>query len=646
MTGIPRLILSISTIPAMLAWAAPQDVVQQASGSNCTFQASPDTFLSAQGRVRRAVFTETQKLNRAAAISAPAYQAAATATAPLARRNFIDDEIFNKLAVNKVAPAGLSTDEEFFRRINLDLTGRIPLPEDARAFIADTSANKRDAIVEKLLNSDAFNDKWTMWLGDLMQNTPNQVTAAAQRRIGGRNAFYNYIFWSVSGWKSLQDIAYETIAFSGNNYDSQVGAANFIVGGSVTGGPIQDTYDGMLVRSATTFLGMAHYDCVNCHNGRGHLDQISLWGSQTTRQQAEQMSAFFARTRLTNYPSPTPPPGQTSTDPYYQSTMVENLSTTGGYDLNTNYGNRPNRVPYNGQKTQSLTPVYQYSGATPADGSWRSAFAQFAVADPMFARNMANRLWKQMFNLGLVDPVDTLDPSRLDPSNPPPAPWELQATHPVLLEKLAKAMVQQNFDLRAFLRLLAQSSAYQLSSRYDGEWNIQDVPLFARHYPRRLEGEEIHDAISQATGVFNKYTVEGWGATVQYAMQLPDPLEPRSNGAVANFMNAFLRGNRDTTQRVQASSILQQLNMMNDAFVTGRTLVAKSPVLLAISKIADNGAAVDELFMNFLSRKPSAYERSHAVSYLQKTTSAAARSTAIEDLSWASINKLDFLFSY
>ncbi len=644
MSGTLRLILSIFTIPAILAWATPDEVSQSASGTNCTFQASPDAFLSAQSRVRRAVFTQTQKVNRASADSAQA--TAPAAKTPVTHRSFIDDEIFNKLIASKVAPANLTTDEEFFRRINLDLTGRIPSPEDVRAFLADTSANKRDAIIDKLLTSDAFNDKWTMWLGDLMQNTTAQVTANAQRRTQGRNAFYKYIYWSVAGWKPLNDIANEAIASSGNNYDDNGGSANFIMGGSVTGGPAQDTYDGMLVRSATAFLGMAHYDCVNCHNGRGHLDQISLWGTQTTRQQAEQMSAFFSRTRLTNYPSPTPPPGQTSTDPYYQSTIVENIATTGGYDVNTNYGNRPNRVPYNGQKTQTLTPVYQYSGATPTSGFWRDSIAQFMVNDPMFARNMANRLWKQMFNLGLVDPVDTLDPARLDPSNPPPAPWDLQATHPMLLEKLAKALVQSNFDLRAFLKLLTQSSAYQLSSRYDGDWNIQDVPLFARHYPRRLEGEEIHDAISQATGVFNKYTVEGFGDPIQYAMRLPDPQEPRSNGAAANFMNAFLRGNRDTTQRNQASSILQQLNLMNDPFVTGRTQVAKSPVLLAISKIADNGAAVDEIFMTFLSRKPSAYERSHAVSYLQNTTSAATRNTAIEDLSWASINKLDFLFSY
>lgn len=391
---------------------------------------------------------------------------------------------------------------------------------------------------------------------------------------------------------------------------------------------------------------MAHYDCVNCHNGRGHLDQISLWGSQTTRQQAEQMSAFFARTRLTGYPSPAPPPGQTSSDPYYQSTTVENITTAAGYDLNTNYGNRPNRVPYNGQKTQTLTPVYQYSGETPKNNYWRDEFARMLIQDPMFARNLANRLWKQMFNLGLVDPVDTLDPARLDPNNPPPEPWDFQATHPVLLEKLAKALHDTDFDLRAFLKLLAQSNAYQLSSRYDGDWNLTYVPLFARHYARRLEGEEIHDAISKATGVFNKYTVSGFADPFQWAMQLPEPIEPTSNGAVANFMNAFLRGNRDTTQRNQASSILQQLNLMNDNFVTSRTQVAKSPTLLAISKIADNTAAVDELFLTFLSRKPSSLEQARAIGYLQKAASAAARNTTIEDLAWACINKLDFEFSY
>ena len=104
----------------------------------------------------------------------------------------------------------------------------------------------------------------------------------------------------------------------------------------------------------------------------------------------------------------------------------------------------------------------------------------------MFARNMANRVWKQMFGLGLVDPVDSLDPARLDPANPPADPWTLQATHPELLEKLSAEFGKQNFGLRAFLKTIAQSTAYQLSSRYDGEWKEDYVVLFARHYARRM----------------------------------------------------------------------------------------------------------------------------------------------------------------
>jgi hypothetical protein len=267
------------------------------------------------------------------------------------------------------------------------------------------------------------------------------------------------------------------------------------------------------------------------------------------------------------------------------------------------------------------------------------------IRDPMFARNFANRLWKQMFNLGLVDPVDQMDPARLDPQNPPPAPWTLQATHPLLLEKLAQEMVRLDFNLREFLRLLALSSAYQLSSRYDAEWKIDYVPLFARHYPRRLEGEEIHDAITQATNLPGSYTIQNW-ETVTSAIRLPEPVEPRSNSAVANFMNNFFRGNRDTLPRSQAGSVLQQLALMNDNFVTSRVRVTSSPSLQEISRITNNYEVIEQIYARFLARKPTAAEQSKALDLLVRSTTTAARNTAIEDLAWVCINKLDFIFSY
>ena len=179
----------------------------------------------------------------------------------------------------------------------------------------------------------------------------------------------------------------------------------------------------------------------------------------------------------------------------------------------------------------SVNPAYRDTMAAPDGDDWRGAFAASLVQDPMFARNLANRLWKQMFGLPLADPVDGLDPARLDLAASPPEPWGFQATHPELLEKLAAELTKQDFRLRPFLRTLVQSSAYQLSSLVTGEWSEPGVPLFARHYPRRLLGEEVHDAITKATGALPSYTAQGLDS-VQWAMQLPDTSEPRNNAPV------------------------------------------------------------------------------------------------------------------
>jgi hypothetical protein len=601
---------------------------RSASIGDCTFAAGPDQFLSRESRLRRDLSVTTQKL--AAALPRAASVTAAADSIP--RRNFIDESIFGVLAQRRIATAALTTDEEFFRRINFDLVGRIPSPDEVRSFLADTSPNKRDIVIDQLLYSPPFVDRWTMWLGDLLQNTA--TSSNVNRQTSGRDAFYEWIKNSVATEKSLSDLAFETITAQGNTYDSKRGNTNYVFGMTTPMGPIQDMYDTFLSRTAQTYLGLAYYDCLLCHNGRGHMDSVSLWGSQTTRAQAWQMSAFFSRVRMTRNPAPN---GQ----PLYLSQEITDAAA-GTYDLNTTYGNRPNRVAVG--TLRSMTPVYRDGRVPEGKASWREAFAALLVSDPMFARNLANRIWKQFFNLGLVDPVDTMDPARLDPNNPPSAPWTLQASNPQLLENLAQALIARNFGLREFIRLIVGSNAYQLSSHYDADWNLDYIPLYARHYPRRLQGEEIADAIVKATGVSGAYTVTGWGNyQVDWAMQLPDTV---SGGGSAAFMNTFLRGNRDTAQRSQAGSILQQLTLMNDAFVTNRIKVSASPVLRAISQTTDNNAMVDQMFLTFLSRFPAASERDVALNALKTATTATSRNNTVEDLAWVLINKLEFLFSY
>jgi hypothetical protein len=566
------------------------------------------------------------------------------------RRNFIDDDIFNQLATMNVRPARLTTDEEFIRRVSLDLTGRIPSPAAVREFVSADSGTKRDDLIDRLLTTPEFNDKWAVWLADLIQNTERLSTNGRAPQIEGRNSMDRYLRDAVANHKPISQIVTELIMATGNNYFTENGPANYPVLASAAMGPAQDTYDMMVSRTASQFLGIAHYDCLMCHNGRGHLDGITLWGGRQLRADAERMSAHFARMRLSNG---APAGAKQYADPLYNSTDVQDAAS-GNYNLNTTSGNRPERAPIGNERF--LTPQYRDGTTPPANMNWRAGYAAKLTADPMFGRNFANRLWKQFFGLGLVDPVDTMDPDRLDPGNPPPAPWTLQASHPELLERLAAAFRERNTDLREFIRLLVQSTAYQLSSEYKDGWKYEYLTLYPRHYPRRLDAEEIHDAITQATGVPARYTwpvVNGQTVErgtplkqsdpVEWAMQLPDVNEPRNNGAVLTFLRAFSRGNRDTSPRKQAGSILQQMSIMNDAFVLTRIKVSASPALQSIAKIQDNGSLVDELFLELLARKPSGVERDKGVRYLEQSP---VRETAIEDLAWACINKLDFLFSY
>ncbi len=598
------------------------------SAAECSYRRDPAAFLEREVRGQREVYLRVGQFARAKTTSATASRKPASALPP---RNFIDEEIFGELNKRGIPSAALSTDEEFIRRLTLDLTGRLPSPADLRAFVASTDPGKRDALIDQLIGSAPFVDKWTLWWGDLLENC--NFPALFDRRDDGRNAYYAYLKRSVQNDTSLRDVAQELISATGNHYDAATGSVNFPVSAKTNMGPSQDTFDNGLVKTATYFLGMAQYDCLLCHNGRGHLDELNLWGARASRGDAQRMAAHFARL---NMPSRSVP-----TADYYHFSFDVTDRTTGTYDLNTTTGNRPARAPLAG--LLNLTPTYR-DGATPPDGKWREFFGRKIFEDPMFATNFANRFWQAFFGMGLVEPYDMLDPERLDPANPPPAPWKLQATHPALLKKLADEFRAGDYNVRDLMRLLLRSNAYQMSSRYDGNWTLEMVPLFARHYPRRLWSEEIHDVLAIGSGLFNNYTLTRLPA-VKLAMQLPDTDEPRGDGNTASFLNAFLRGNRDSRQRSSDLSIPQRLAIANDNFVSNRTRVT-APNLATLFKVADNAQVVEELFLTFLGRRPDEREARAAAASIAGAVNSTERNNALEDLAWTCVNKAEFLFSY
>ncbi|HJT87617.1 MAG TPA: DUF1549 domain-containing protein [Bryobacteraceae bacterium] len=557
----------------------------------------------------------------------------------------IDAYIFADLQKNQITPAPPTTDWEFIRRVTLDLTGRIPLPSRVLTFVADSSPDKRAKLIDELLASPQWVDKWTMYYGDLFQNTVNKPSSGLVRFPQGRNAFYQWIKDSLANGKPYNQMATELItAASDNSYTD--GPTNWLVGGVVTGGPAQDITDQMTANVADVFLGITHVNCLLCHNGRGHLDQLSLWGSQTTRYQAWQLASFLSHTQAARVATSTK-------NVYYWSLQDNTKGYTRDYTLNTTSGNRPARVAPSGckpgQPCYYVAPQYIFNGNAPLGGeNYRAALARNVTGDFQFARAAVNYVWAQFFGQGIVDPPDTFDPLRLDPNNPPPAPWTLQPTNAALLNALAEHFIASGYDLKALMREIANSATYQLSSRYPGQWNPAWQPYFARKYVRRLWAEEVHDALAQSSGVYPSYTITGFTdqgfPKPSYAMQLPDTVNMPPGDIGSNFLDSFLRGNRDDQPRKQDGSILQALNLMNNPFVEARIQAAgKTPApLIANNLQLSNPDLINTLFLNILSRYPTSDEMSKA----QAALAGGNRTQAVQDLVWSLYNKVDFVFNY
>lgn len=555
----------------------------------------------------------------------------------LSNAGMIDQYLFTAMQAAGVQPAQTTTDWEFIRRVTLDLTGRIPTSTAVLAFVNSTSPTKRSDLVEALLASPQYVDKWTMYFGDLYKNVSqnSQITTYPSSVA----AFYQYIKSSVSADKPYDQMARELITAQGaNSYDPVVGQINFVVDGVVTGGPTQDIYDQQTANIADVFLGISHMNCLLCHNGAGHLTGLSLWGQQQTRLNAWGMAAFLAHTNTSSSPV-----SSAATTPRYWSVAD---TGTKNYQLNTTTGNRPPRQPL-GTLT-SISPTYIFNGATPAAGqNYRAAFADMITSDPQFARAAVNYMWAYFFGVGMVDPPDTFDPLRLDPDNPPAAStgYTLQASNPRLLNALAAAFTANHYDLKWLMRQIVNSQAYQLSARYDGTWNPTWASLYARKNVRRLWGEELHDAIAISSESVPTYTVGIYG-TMNYAMQFPEPLgtPDGTSGHISMWLDSFLRGNRDDQPRSSDGSILQALNLMNDSFVMQRTAPGSPGGALLPSHLSlSNTDLINTLFLNVLSRYPTAAEMSEAMQNLSNTST---RNQEAQNLLWSLYNKVDFIFNY
>ena len=562
---------------------------------------------------------------------------------PLRRNNYIDDFIFDKMKLDNIPHAQLSSDQEFLRRIHLDLTGRIPEPEQVRAFLKNSDPEKRNKLIDDLTRTTAlleeikrlrtgldvhpatpYLDRWTYFFCDLFKNTWGEL-------YSGRNIFWDFINTALLANTPYDQVVTEMLtATARSNWQS--GPANFLARNKVDDSNMfninhEDTIEDIAASSTRYFLGV-NLECISCHDGAHHLENINSWLSRRKREEFWRQASFFGGIRIDRQ--------------YSTGQEFSVLESTRRYDLSYPSVKRVER------QAVDTTPTFLLTGERPKPGeNPRQGYARMLTSHPQFARTTVNLIWAELMGVGIVDPPLDFDLDRQDPKNPPSAPWTIQPTHPELLEALAKDFVAHNYDLHHITRLIAKSSAYQLSCYFAGEWKAAYGSYYARRFVRRLSAEQLYDAISQSTDVFVEFPIRGLGTdparphTMKYAMQArcPDDLPKDARLMMTNFGQS----NRAQSDRSLSASMTQAAFLLNSKLIKERVQSDKGRLskLLKAEPLKSNDEIAEELFLATLGRFPTDVERRIAIGQIAQYREAGA-----QDLLWALLNKSEFLFSH
>ena len=565
----------------------------------------------------------------------------AAPTARMSRRNFIDEHIFGKMEREGIPYAPLSTDAEFFRRVTLDLTGRIPTATELREFLADKAADKRSKLIDRLIGSPAFVDKWSYFYMDLLR---------ANGKMGrGIQLFHVMVKDSLAADRPYDDFARSLMAASGKS-NFVVASANPIVREHVEGKPGEadhpddlskihqmDTHDETSILWGKVFLGI-NLSCIACHDGANHLEKVNVYLSTKKRTDFFQNSAFMGRARYIPH--------------------VENREAKMGH-FTVDDGN-----PGYNTKGESMLRIKRFGGPSQPkfiltdelarpDQDPRDELGRMMTAHPQFARATANMYWSKLMGFGIVEPFDEFDLARQDPKNVPKG-WEVQPSHPELLDELGAYFRKNNHSLHKLFALICNSNAYQLSARFPGEWNDTYTKYYARKFVRMLTAEELHDAIATATERPGRFG--GGGRRRPNAVvnaDDPPPLPPvtmamqvsmpRASGELKSFMQAFGQANRGTPARPPQPSPMQPIMLMRSSVVNDRVLAANDSRVqrLLDTYKNDNGKVVEEMFVATIARDPLPEEKALALSVMEKN-----RVEGAQNIQWALLNLVEFLYNF
>lgn len=528
-------------------------------------------------------------LSSAVVADEPAGKSAATgAEVPLGE--FIDQQIRQGWSDNEIQASPVAGDEEWVRRVYLDLVGRIPTLTEAREFLADKNPRKRAILVDALLeNEDYVRNFTTIW-------TNNSIGRGAPQRVSrtGMEKFYREAFAKNRPWN---EIVVDILTASGHYEEN--GAVNYILA------QMQMPDDAVQLTAMTTrlFLGL-QVQCTQCHN-----HPFNKW----QQDQFWEFNSFFRQVDKKDHRKLDPKTGR-QVDDYSEVVWKE---FTGPVYFEKRSG-----------MMQVAFPRFQGHEVDPGVGVDRRAELAKLITEPadgepaQLAQAMVNRTWSHFFGYGFTRPVDDMGPH-----NP--------ASHPELLKRLAREFVAANYDVKQLVRWIVSTEAYQLSSQYSEKNRIDDpaageMPLFSHMYLKSMQAEQLYDSLIVASNAHQSGN-GSWSAQ-----------EEQRRRWMQQFVVAFDNDENDESTTFNGT-IPQALMMMNSELIDKACSVERGSFLFEqMSTPGGEPQKINDLYLAALTRKPTKAE----LTKMQKALAryGAAKLNGYQDMFWALLNSNEFIF--
>lgn len=507
--------------------------------------------------------------------------------------NFVDEEVFKRLQQLKINPAPLAQDHVFMRRIYLDLLGVLPTAEEAKAFVEDDADDKREELIDRLLERPEFAAMWALKWSDLVRNEEKTLDAK------GVELLHKWMQESFAADKPINQFVRELISSKGSTYENP--PANY-----------WRAHREPFVRAETTaqvFLGV-RLQCAKCHNhpfDRWSQDEYYEWSSLFSGIDYE-IVKNERRDRLDSHE-------------FVGEQIVKFVATEEGKGVKN-------------ARTGKPAPP-KFLGSDAAIEEERLDHLARWISDPenrMFAAAQTNRIWYHLMGLGLVEPVDDL---RL--TNP--------ASHPELLEKLTDELIEHNFSLKHLVRTIVSSRTYQLASELEEasmDEHQYDDQLYARAVVRRLSAEQLLDAQSHVLGLPASF--EGYSPGTRAGEIAGVERVRRKLGDGDQFLRLFGKPERLLAcecERSGEATLGQALSLVGGQSLNERLRRDDNRIGQLLSAGESPEQVIDTMFWTALARSPTEQETETTIQLIKATDDPRM---VLEDLTWALLNAKELIF--